>query len=74
MHGDHHEEARMSQSEGLKTASYLLRMTPEEKAQLERKARAYTDRTGEPMTLARALREGAAALLDDGRPRGRIAT
>lgn len=55
----------MTQSSGLKTAAYMLRFTPAEKEALETKAAAYTARTGVPLTLATALRQGAARYLDE---------
>jgi hypothetical protein len=54
-----------TQSPALKSASYLLRLNPQEKAELEAKARAYAERTGERMSLASALREGATRYLDE---------
>lgn len=49
----------------MRTASYLVRLTPEEKANFEQKARIAAARSGKPMTLAHALREGARLYLDD---------
>jgi len=47
-----------------KTATYLLRFTPEEKAELEQKVR-YAAALGKtPLSLAEALRMGAHAELD----------
>ena len=49
----------------LRTATYLLRFTPEEKAQLERKVRIAAAEGNVPLSLATALRMGAMAYLDD---------
>jgi uncharacterized protein YqfA (UPF0365 family) len=49
----------------LRTATYLLRFTPEEKAQLERKVRVAAAEGNVPLSLATALRMGAMAYLDD---------
>ncbi|MBA3304389.1 MAG: hypothetical protein H0U25_00475 [Thermoleophilaceae bacterium] len=46
-------------SASLKTATYLLRLSPAEKADLERRAAARN------LTLAEALRSGARAYLDE---------
>jgi hypothetical protein len=54
----------MPTSTPLKTATYLLRFTPDEKHELERKAAARN------MTLADALRSGVHAYLDEARPSG----
>jgi hypothetical protein len=53
------------QARSLKTASYLLRFTPEEKAQLEEKCRDLAAQLGRPVTLADALRTGARRYLDE---------
>jgi hypothetical protein len=52
-------------SKPLKTATYLLRFTPEEKAELEQKVRVAAAMGDSPLTLAEALRMGAHALLDE---------
>ncbi len=52
----------MPTSAPLKSATYLLRLSPEEKADLERRA---ADRD---LTLADALRDGARAYLAEARP------
>ncbi len=52
-----------------RTAAYLLRFTPEEKAELEQKVREAAAESKSPLTLADALREGAALYLDDLRSR-----
>jgi hypothetical protein len=52
-------------SKPLKTATYLLRMTPEDKAELEQKVRVAAARGHSPLTLAEALRMGAHAMLDE---------
>jgi hypothetical protein len=52
-------------SKPMRTATYLVRLTPEEKANFEQKARVAAARSGKPMTLAHALREGARLYLDD---------
>ena len=52
-------------SRPLKSASYLLRFTPEEKAELEQKVRVAAARGKSPLTLAEALRVGAHAYLDE---------
>jgi hypothetical protein len=49
----------MPTSAPLKTATYLLRLSPAEKADLERRAAARN------LTLAEALRSGARAYLDE---------
>lgn len=49
----------MPLSKPLKTASYLLRLTPEDKARLEAKAADCH------LTLADALRQGAEVYLDE---------
>lgn len=54
----------MPVSKPMKTASYLLRLSPDEKARLEQLA-AERD-----VTLAYALREGARLYLEDARERG----
>jgi hypothetical protein len=53
------------QAKSLKTATYLLRFTPEEKAQLEQKCRIVSAELGRPVTLADALRAGAARYVDE---------
>jgi hypothetical protein len=52
-------------SKPLKTATYLLRFTPEDKEELEQKVRVAAARGHSPLTLAEALRMGAHALLDE---------
>lgn len=52
-------------SKPLKTATYLLRMTPEDKEELEQKVRVAAARGNSPLTLAEALRMGAHAMLDE---------
>jgi len=49
----------------LRTATYLLRFTPEEKADLEQKVRRAAADGHSPLTLAQALRMGAKKTLDD---------
>ena len=49
----------------LRTATYLLRFTPEEKAVLEQKVRIAAAMGNTPLSLADALRGGAHAMLDD---------
>lgn len=51
----------MALSNGLKTASYLLRLDPEDKRRLEERA------AEQEMTLADALRDGAYRLLEERR-------
>jgi hypothetical protein len=60
----------MPTSAPLKTATFLLRLSPEDKAELERKAAARN------LTLSEALRSGARAYLDEATPaeRGARAT
>jgi predicted transcriptional regulator len=53
----------MPTSTPLKSATFLLRLSPEEKADLERKA---ADRN---LTLSEALRSGAAAYLEEAHER-----
>lgn len=53
------------QTKTLRTTSYLLRLAPEEKAELEQKTRIIGARMGKAVTLAHVLREGAGAYLDD---------
>ena len=48
----------------LKTATYLLRFTPEEKAELEQKVRYAASLGKTPLSLAEALRMGAHNELD----------
>lgn len=48
-----------------RTATYLLRFTPEEKAELEQKVRVAAAAGNSPLTLAESLRMGAAAWLDE---------
>jgi hypothetical protein len=48
----------------LKSATYLLRFTPEEKDELEQKVRVAAARGQTPLTLAEALRMGAHTYLD----------
>jgi formate dehydrogenase maturation protein FdhE len=50
---------------GLRTASYLLRFTPDEKAELEQKVRRAAAAGKAPLSLADALRMGARAYLDE---------
>jgi len=52
-------------SQSLKSATYLLRFTPEEKEELEQKVRVAAARGNSPLTLAEALRMGAHNYLDD---------
>jgi hypothetical protein len=52
-------------SRSLKSATYLLRFTPEEKEELERKVRVAAARGNSPLTLAEALRMGAHSYLDE---------
>jgi hypothetical protein len=58
-----------SQMEGttkpLRTATYLLRFTPEEKAELEQKVRLAAALGKSPLSLAEALRMGAGNMLDE---------
>lgn len=49
----------------LRTATYLLRFTPVEKSELEQKVRRVAAASKAPLSLAEALRAGAAAYLDD---------
>jgi hypothetical protein len=49
----------------LKSATYLLRFTPDEKEELEQKVRVAAARGNSPLTLAEALRLGAHSYLDD---------
>jgi hypothetical protein len=49
----------------MRTTTYLLRLTPEEKTSLEAAAAAIAARTGRRCTLANAMREGARLYLDD---------
>ena len=52
-------------SKPLKTATYLLGFTPEEKEELEQKVSRAAADGHSPLTLAQALRMGAKATLDD---------
>lgn len=52
-------------SKPLRTATYLLRFTPEEKAELEQKVRRAAAEGHSPLSLAQALRMGAKKTLDD---------
>lgn len=47
-----------------KTATYLLRFTPEQKSELEQKVRRAAAAGSMPLTLAEALRMGANMYLD----------
>jgi hypothetical protein len=49
----------------LRSATYLLRFTPEEKAELEQKVRLAAALGKTPLSLAEALRMGASAVLDE---------
>jgi hypothetical protein len=49
----------------LRSATYLLRFTPAEKAELEQKVRRAAAEGHSPLTLAEALRMGAKRTLDD---------
>jgi hypothetical protein len=49
----------------LRTATYLLRFTPEEKAELEQKVRRAAAAGKAPLSLAEALRMGASSYLDE---------
>jgi hypothetical protein len=51
-------------SRRLKTATYLRRFAPEERAELEQKVRIAAAMRHSPMTLAEALRMEARAFLD----------
>ncbi len=58
-------EAKMDgTTKPLKTATYLLRFTPEEKAELEQKVRLAAALGNSPLSLADALRMGAKTELD----------
>jgi formate dehydrogenase maturation protein FdhE len=50
---------------GLRTATYLLRFTPEEKADLEQKVRRAAAAGRTPLSLAEALRMGVDAYLNE---------
>lgn len=52
-------------SKPLRSATYLLRFTPEDKAQLEQKVRYAAALGKNPLTLAEALRMGAHVYLDE---------
>ena len=52
-------------SKPLRSATYLLRFTPEEKEELEQKVRLAAARGKCPLTLAEALRMGANGYLDE---------
>lgn len=52
-------------SKPLKSATYLLRFTPDEKRMLEQKVRLAAARGSSPLTLAEALRIGAHNYLDE---------
>ena len=49
----------------LRTATYLLRFTPQEKAELEQKVRVAAALGKSPLSLAEALRMGAHSVLDE---------
>ena len=51
-------------SKPLRSATYLLRFSPEEKAELEQKVRRAAAEGHAPLTLAQALRMGAKTLDD----------
>lgn len=52
-------------SKPLRTATYLLRFTPEDKAELEQKVRYAAALGKSPLTLAESLRMGAHRFLDE---------
>jgi hypothetical protein len=52
-------------TKAVRTATYLLRFTPEEKAVLEQKVRIAAAMGKTPLTLADVLRGGAQLMLDD---------
>lgn len=52
-------------TKSLKTATYLLRFTPDEKAELEQKVRLAAALGKSPLSLAEALRMGAHSVLDE---------
>lgn len=52
-------------SKSLRTATYLLRFTPEEKEELEQKVRLAAARGKTPLTFAEALRMGVHNYLDE---------
>ncbi len=52
-------------SKPLRSATYLLRFTPEEKQELEQKVRIAAARGNSPLSLAEALRMGAHNYLDE---------
>jgi hypothetical protein len=55
----------MTISTPLKSTTAMIRLTPAEKANIERKAALYTARTGRRLTLSEVLRQGAASYVDD---------
>jgi hypothetical protein len=58
-------ESMQASGKPLRTAKYLLRFTPEEKAELEQKVRLAAADGNRSLSLADALREGAQNYLDD---------
>ena len=52
-------------TQGLRTATYLLRFTPAEKAELEQKVRRAAAAGKSPLSLAEALRMGVNSYLDE---------
>jgi formate dehydrogenase maturation protein FdhE len=52
-------------TKGLRTATYLLRFTPDEKRELEQKVRRAAAAGKNPLSLAEALRMGAKTYLDE---------
>jgi len=59
------EESMQGHHKQLRSAKYLLRFTPEEKAELEQKVRRAAAEGNRSLSLADALRAGAHNYLDE---------
>jgi hypothetical protein len=66
---DTKESSMEGTTKALRTATYLLRFTPDEKAELEQKVRVAAALGKSPLSLAEALRMGAHAALDEQIPK-----
>lgn len=64
MHERPQPDSTLGTTKPLRTATYLLRFTPEDKAELEQKVRYAAALGKSPLTLAEALRMGAHFYLD----------
>lgn len=62
---DNEDILQTQTTKSLRTAMYMLRFTPEEKAILEQKVRVAAAMGNAPLSLADALRGGAHSMLDE---------